>query len=436
MAYNFALSNVYNLYQSTYAPKNVSRYDAHKKSELRSVYHSIVKLNKESPLTIVDTSQEAQAYAVSLKENARQLRNTIASLGGLDEGDLLTRKTASSSNPDVLDVKYVGDTLTDEAPDTQYDITVKQLAKPQVNTGTYLNKKQMELPPGPYSFELEINHTAYEFQFNIGSNDTNLDLQKKLMRLINNSNLGINASLKEVNPSSAALVLESMATGIELGQNMWFDIQDSAPYDEDLPSVVDYLGLNQISVLPQNAVFTLNGENRVSNSNHFTLDKKYEITLKDLPDNNETITVGLKTDTESLSENVNRFVSGYNDFIRATAEYLGSQPKSSYLLKEMKNITASYDSQLRPLGLAMTETGEINVDESLLRDNIQLEDAREKFSSVRKFTNSVLNKTNSVALNPMEYVPQKIVAYKKPDATFATPYITSQYSGMMFNTYA
>lgn len=436
MAYNFALSNVYNLYQSTYAPKNVSRYDAHKKSELRSVYHSIVKLNKESPLSIVDTSQEAQAYAVSLKENARLLRNTIASLGGLDEGELLTRKTAASSDPDVIEVKYIGDTLTDNAQDVQYEILIKQLAKPQINTGTYLNKKRMDMPTGPYAFELEINHTSYEFQFNINANDTNFDLQKKLMRLINNSNLGINASIKEFDAGRSALILESGTTGIDLGQNVIFDIQDTTPVDEDFPSIVDYLGLNQISVLPQNAVFSMNGENRISNSNHFTIDKKFEITLKDVPEDEKKVTIGLKPDTESLSENVNRFVSGYNDFIRATSEYLGSQPKSSYLLKEMKSITAAYDSQLRPLGLAMTESGEIDVDETLLRDNIQLTDAREKFSTVRKFTNSVLNKTNSVALDPMEYVQKKIVAYKKPETTFASPYITSQYSGMMFNTYA
>lgn len=435
MAYNIELSNVYNLYQSTYAPKQISRYDAHKKSELRSVYNSIVKINKESPLSIVDTSIAAQEYAVSLKENARLLRNTIASLGGLDEGELLTRKTASCSDETVAEVKYIADALTDSS-DEVYSLEIKQLAKPQVNTGTYLYKKRMDMPPGSYAFELDINHTSYEFQFNINQNDTNFDLQKRLMRLINNSNLGLIANIQEFEAGVSALTLESATTGIDIGQNMLFDIRDSEPFIEDFPSIVDYLGLNQISVLPQNAIFSINDENRISTSNHFTIGKKFEVTLKSLTENGEPVTIGLKPDTESLSENVNRFVNGYNEFIRSTSEYLGSQPKSNYLLKEMKAITASFDSQLRPLGLSMTESGEISVDESLLRDNIQLTDAREKFSSVRKFTNSVLNKSNSVSLNPMEYVQKKIVAYKKPDATFASPYITSQYSGMMFNTYA
>ena len=79
------LSNVYNFYMTTYAPKSSSPYDSHKKSELRRVYNSIVKMNKESPLFILDISRSSQQFAISVKENARELRNTIASLGGLDE---------------------------------------------------------------------------------------------------------------------------------------------------------------------------------------------------------------------------------------------------------------------------------------------------------------------------------------------------------------
>ena len=51
MAYNsISLNTVYNYYMTSYAPKSSSRYDTHKKSELRSIYNSIVKLNKESHL--------------------------------------------------------------------------------------------------------------------------------------------------------------------------------------------------------------------------------------------------------------------------------------------------------------------------------------------------------------------------------------------------
>ena len=59
-----ALNTVYNHFMTTYAPNGTnSRYDTHKKSELRGVYNSIVKMNKESPLFLLDNSDEAKEFA-------------------------------------------------------------------------------------------------------------------------------------------------------------------------------------------------------------------------------------------------------------------------------------------------------------------------------------------------------------------------------------
>lgn len=45
------IDSAYNYYMSTYANKEVSRYDSHKKSDLRKVYNQIVKKNKEALCT-------------------------------------------------------------------------------------------------------------------------------------------------------------------------------------------------------------------------------------------------------------------------------------------------------------------------------------------------------------------------------------------------
>lgn len=44
------IDSAYSYYLNTYGSSAVSRYDTHKKSELRNTYNRIVKLNKESPL--------------------------------------------------------------------------------------------------------------------------------------------------------------------------------------------------------------------------------------------------------------------------------------------------------------------------------------------------------------------------------------------------
>lgn len=432
MAYQYALSNIYNHYLTTYAPKSATRYDAHKKSELRNVYNSIVKLNKDAPLSIVDTSEAAQKYVVGIKENARELRNTITSLSGSDETELLNRKIAYSSDSSVVDAKFIGD-ISEQNEDESLEIGVEQLAQSQINTGNYLRKDAMTLSSGTYSFDIGINNTGYEFQFNINPGDTNFDLQNKLARLINNANIGLSATIKEYDADRAALSLESTATGIDLGHATLFDITDDNT--SQASGVVDYLGINEVTRHPQNAIFTLNDEKRVSYTNHFTVQGKYDITLKGLTSGDNTVTVGLKPDMESLSENINRFIGGYNEFIRAAAEYQNSQPKSSQLIREMSRISGLYNNELGPLGISLTEDGTIQVDSTTLKAGLEENGAAESMDGIKRFANAVLNKTNAISLNPMDYVNKTIVAYKNPGKNFSPSYITSQYSGMMFNSY-
>ena len=54
-----AIDTVYHYYLSTYANSTVSRYDSHKKSELRDIYNRMVKTNKESPLYKIKGNKES-----------------------------------------------------------------------------------------------------------------------------------------------------------------------------------------------------------------------------------------------------------------------------------------------------------------------------------------------------------------------------------------
>ncbi len=432
MAYSMALNNIYNNYLSTYAPKASGRYDAHKKSELKGVYNSIVKLNKEAPLSIIDSSIDSQSFAVSMKENARELRNTIASLGGLDEEDLLNQKTAYSSSADIADVKYIGESGSD-SDSGEFKLFVEKLATSQINTGNALRDGPIGLSPGTYSFDVSINNMSYEFQFNINEGETNLELQEKLSRLINNSNVGLKSEVVNT-PEGNVFTLETTLTGIEDDKQLLFNVSDDNTSKSS--GAVSYLGLDRVTQLPDNAKFYINDEPHVSYSNHFTVAKTYELTLNKAQEiDDEPITIGLKTDTDSMTENVERFATGYNDFIRRASEFLSSQPKTGYLLTEMNRISGQYGQDLNNIGISFDDDGYMKVDDEKLTENINNSNALESFSGVRKFTNSVLNKANQVTLNPMNYVQKTIVAYKNPGKEFVTPYITSQYSGMMFNSY-
>ena len=274
MAYSMALNNIYNNYLTTYAPKASGRYDAHKKSELKGVYNSIVKLNKEAPLSIIDSSIDSQSYAVNMKENARELRNTIASLGGLDEEDLLNKKTAFSTGTDTVDVKYIGDGY--EEGTSEFKIFVEKLATSQINTGNPLRDEPVSLSPGTYSFDVSINNMSYEFQFNINEGETNLELQEKLSRLINNSNVGLKSTVENT-PEGNVFKLETTLTGIDDDKQLLFNVSDDNTSKSS--GAVAYLGLDKVTQLPDNAKFYLNDEPHVSYTNHFTVAKTFELTL-------------------------------------------------------------------------------------------------------------------------------------------------------------
>lgn len=429
---SFALNAVYNNYLTTYTPKAVTQYDTHKKSELRNVYNSIVKINRDAPWYLPTTNKETQQYAVDLKENARELHNTIAQLGGLEEEGLFSKKSAFSSDEEVVTASYIGSqNPSSEVPDLQLE--VRSLASAQENLGLFLENGKVALSPGTYSFDVGINDMNYEFQFTIGETETNRDVQERLVRLINNSGIGLKADLAE-SEGRTSLRLTSEATGLSQGKQQIFSVSDN--HTSKTAGTVEYFGLDYTSRNPSNASFLVNGEERTASSNHFTIGKLYEVELKGISEEGKPAQIGLKTDTESLADNVGQLVGSYNDFIRAASSYLETQSKSKQLVSELKSIAGIYENSLESFGVSMAEDGTLNVDKDLLRQTaIQSEDISETFGTLKNFSASLLSKSNQVSINPMKYVQKTVVAYKNPGHTYVSPYTTSAYSGMMFNSY-
>lgn len=436
MAYNTIdnYSNIYNYYMTTYAPKSSTPYDTHKKSELRSVYNSIVKMNKEAPIYILDASRESCKFAVGMKENARELRNTIASLGDLNEDEMLNKKAAYSSNENIASASFIG-ASSDSVNASSVEIEVRSLATPQVNVGNYLpGGETVNLAPATYSFDVGIDELNYEFQFTIRPEDTNRDMQDRLSRLINNANIGISAQVVTNDENNSALRLESNATGLKNDKENIFEVSDHRT--SKTSGTVEYLGLDNIAGAASNASFLLNGEERTSPSNTLNIGRMYSVTLNGVSsEEGETASIGLKTDVESLTENINTLVKGYNSFLRAAAEYSDRHPKSNRIVQEVGSISRYYARGLTSAGLNLNLDGTLEADNDVIQKTAMNGDVRNAFSSIMDFTHSLVRKSNQISLDPMNYVNNIVVAYKNPGKNFATPYITSAYSGMMFNSY-
>ena len=424
--------NVYNNYMTSYNTKSLTRFDTHKKDELKDVYDAIVKWNKESPLYKVSFSQRTQEYAVELKEGARGLKNVINDLTNGNTEQIFNKRAVFSENPELVSAKYVG---TDSVKDLQMDdfsIEVHSLAKPQVNQGKFLPRDQRLLDTGTYIFNVDVNDLEYEFQFGVGDSDTNVDVQNKLKRLINKSNIGLKAEVLEEN-GAAALQIASLETGYQKDGGLIFQVSD---IPKGSYGVVAKFGLDQVETYPEDSSFSIDGEKKSTHSNTFLAGKVLEITLNDVSDMENPTTIGFKTDTEAITEHIETFVSEYNSFLDTVRGYSDEQPKSETLIKEYTSIARRYMNELESIGLEIKDDGTIGVDKALLVDATKDEENyKETLQGINGFKNAVLRKVNQSLLNPMEYVDKVMLNYKKPTGNYAAPYITSIYSGMMFNSY-
>ena len=253
------------------------------------------------------------------------------------------------------------------------------------------------------------------------------------MRLINNAAVGIKASLTEAD-SKTSLRMESEATGMPFGKSQIFAISDN--HTSKAVGAVDYFGLNYTSREASDAHFLINGEERSASSNRFTVGKLFEVELKGVSPEDEPVRIGLKTDIESLTDNITHLIGSYNDFVTAASAYLDSQSKSRQIVHEMQGIASLYQSPMESMGVQPAEDGTLSIDADMLRRTaLQSDNAAETFGYLKDFSRSLLRKSNQISLNPMNYVEKTVVAYKNPGHNFVSPYATSPYTGMMFNGY-
>ena len=305
------IGSVYDYYLTTYAGKLPGKYDTHKKSELKNIYNNIVKISKHSPLYKIDISEDIQKYAIDLKENARSLYESI---DGLTIEDYHTSaKSFAPSDDSVLSVN----TYENNSPTSDYDIEfsdnnieayefeVKQLATSQVNTGNYLSNNGKTFTKGEHFFELTAGGSTYEFQFSVNETDNNRTVLEKLNRLINKSNIGVHSVVLGTD-SRSALEITSNTTGLGFSPEQ-FTFKNSSTHPGDV-TVYD-LGIDNVSSYPQNAVFYLNGIEKTSSNNTFTVNNQFEVTLKSTTSDGTKATVTLKDNIDKVLESVKDFVS-------------------------------------------------------------------------------------------------------------------------------
>lgn len=424
------ISSVYSYYLSQYGNKSNSKYDSHTRTQLKNTYSKVVKINSQTPVYKLDLSTAAQKYAIDLKEHARALENITEDLSDGADGTMTFKKSAVSSNASAVNASYITD-FGAASDDESFDINVKQLACSQLNTGNYLQPRSKHIKPGEYSFDLSINDVIYEFQFKVDNSETTNNIQNKIARLINRSNIGLTANIKEDNLGNTAINIESEATGINGTTPVIFSIKSDDASNQPL---IDTLGLDRVTQYPANAIFDVDGDERSSMSNSITINKAYDVKLSKVTE--EPVTISLKADADSIVESLNELVAGYNNLISVTNDENNNHFQGTEKLQnEIASIARSYKKQLADSGLSLNKDGTISADKEVIINADNKDALNHIYESLNSFKNSIKEKAENIALNPMDYVNNKIIAYKNPLRSFPDPYNLSAYTGMMFNGY-
>lgn len=429
------INSVYNYYAAQYGHREYSKYDTHSKAQLKNTFGRLQKINSQTPSYKIDFSDAALKYAIDLKENARELSQIADELSDESTDSITYKRSATSSSPQVIDAEYIGDScVQDYEP---LEVTVSQLACPQTNTGNFLQPNSKPFAAGEYSFDLQVQDLTYQFEFGINATDTVTDTQQKIARLINQADIGLNAQLLTDGLGNSAISITSDATGIKGISPTIFHIQsqNSSDASDSNTELVSTLGLDRVTQYPANAVYSVNGTTATSVSNEVTIDNNYVLTFFDTT-GKAPVTISMNTDTDAIADSIGELIGGYNNLISVTANDANEHFEGNEKLKkDFAGIAKSYNHLLNENGLSVTDNGTIAVDRDAIisaADNGTLGDI---FSGLNAFKQAVQKKAEDISLNPMDYVNNKIIAYKNPLRPTNDPYNLSAYTGMIFDGY-
>ena len=429
------INSVYNYYAAQYGHREYSKYDTHSKAQLKSTFGRLQKINSQTPSYKIDFSDAALKYAIDLKENARELSQIADELSDESTDSITYKRSATSSSPQVIDAEYIGDScVQDYEP---LEVTVSQLACPQTNTGNFLQPNSKPFAAGEYSFDLQVQDLTYQFEFGINATDTVTDTQQKIARLINQADIGLNAQLLTDGLGNSAISITSDATGIRGISPTIFHIQsqNSSDASDSNTELVSTLGLDRVTQYPANAVYSVNGTTATSVSNEVTIDNNYVLTFFDTT-GTAPVTISMNTDTDAIADSIGELIGGYNNLISVTANDANEHFEGNEKLKkDFAGIAKSYNHLLNENGLSVTDNGTIAVDRDAIISAADHGTLGDIFSGLNAFKQAIQKKAEDISLNPMDYVNNKIIAYKNPLRPTNDPYNLSAYTGMIFDGY-
>lgn len=424
------VDGVYNYLIRNYTPKNNTKFDIHKSSELRRIYNSIVKISKESPLYIVKLSEDNQNFALTMKDNALALRAQLAAVNESNESSVFAARNAVSDDDSIACASIVTEDYS-SLPEP-FTLKINKLATPQVNDGITLFGNGKAPAEGAYRFSLQTGGASFEYQFQIGQDTKNEEVLTKLSDFINKSQVGIHSSIvRNTGDNTMLLRLRSLATGYHLMPI--FQLNDiSSPKDK--PGIVEFYDLNRIAQRPANAQIEINGEAKESESNQFIINSSVRLDL--VKPAKDPVQINYIPDCGKIVQGIHKLADSYNALISLANTNMEKQRFAGKLRHELSSTVKSYKNELESSGITFDNEGYMEIDDFLADEAAADGDLKALFGSWTGLAGNLAGKLSMISIDPIEYIDKTLVTYpntSKPGT--ANPYMTSVYSGLLYNSY-
>ncbi|MCR5824228.1 MAG: hypothetical protein K6G60_07350 [Lachnospiraceae bacterium] len=425
------LLSVYNNLIHGYVMSRQTRYDSHKRSELSDIHNRIRKLSAEQPLYKINFDEEAQEYTLTVKEYAMGVAAAVKDLANGEAEGAFSRYAIKSDNPAYVGVEVLEG--SDPKKTEDFGVEVEKLSSHQFNVGNMVESKTNSLVSGQYNFKVEIEGNFYSFQFNVSGSNDNRELQTKLADFINKTKVGLRAEVvTDRENGRSGLNLEAKKDGVD------FIFTDTKTPEGTNSGIVDFFGLNNVRNKAEKTVAVVDGERIESEDRKIVTSKGLLLDIKRETNGNKVM-IRKIADDESVFRKVSEFVRKYNEFINYVKDGALTRRASKKLWYEMNNFFTKEKETLEENGIMYdfaAGEGNLNIDREKMASAVQNGTLEKLFKADSEMTGALLKKLSDVTLNPMEYVDKIVVVYPNTKNNLSyNPYITSLYSGMMYNNY-
>ena len=300
-------------------------------------------------------------------------QNILEALSGMGHGNrssVFNNLQGHTSESDVATVAVNNSRLISSMPPRDTTIDVVQAAQAQVNEGTALAANGRAVGSGSFTFTIAAGGTNHTFNINVVDGDTNATIQQRMADAINMRNtLGVEATVVRERIDGVNTTRLDL-TAAQTGTNSAFTVSDT------VGNLAQGMGITSATQEAQNAIFSIDGGiTRHSQSNEVSLGAGVTATLRGA--GRTEITFG--HNTEDSVRAVTNLVNALNTALRSVNPNDGRG--SERFIRDIQGMNATFASSLARVGIDVSETGRLTINESRLRS------AAEDGSLTRLFDN-------------------------------------------------